>query len=252
MTEQAANPADAITLTVLGCDTPFPRPGRPCSGYLLRANGYAIWVDAGSGTLAELQRHVGLDEVHAIWLSHLHPDHYVDVLAAWNAYANNTELPRPQVFGPPSWTSRMDVMLGRPGASAQVFDTHELSAGFEVSIGPIVLRAYQMRHSVPTFGLRAEHGDRVVAYSADSGPCDTLVELSKGADLLLVEAGALEPQEFHCTPEEAAEVAVKAGVRRLVLTHLAPGLEPSNAAERGQGKASVRVEIAQVGLHVEI
>jgi ribonuclease BN (tRNA processing enzyme) len=67
----------------------------------LQANDTSIWIDAGSGTLAELQRHVALSDVDAIWISHVPSDHWADLLAAWNAYtnANDEDLPRPTVFG---------------------------------------------------------------------------------------------------------------------------------------------------------
>jgi ribonuclease BN (tRNA processing enzyme) len=195
---------------VLGCDTPFPQPGRPCSGYLLQAAGKSVGVDAGSGTLAELQRHADLADIDAIWISHMHPDHWVDLLAAWNAYINDSSLPRPQVFGPPGWTDRLDAAIGQSDASANAFAATELHDRAEFAFGPITLRAYEMHHSVPTFGLRAEHAGRVVAYSADTGPCDALVELGRDAHLLVIETGTADPQEFHCTPEEAADSAISA------------------------------------------
>lgn len=241
-----------MTLTVLGCDTPFPRPDRPCSGYLLRADGQSIWVDAGSGTLAELQRHVDLADVGVMWISHLHPDHWIDLLAAWNAYINDASLPRPQVFGPPGLADRLDAALGQAGASAKVFKIYELCDRFETQVGPISLWAYEMRHSVPTFGLRAECNGRVLGYSADTGPCEALVELSRDAHLLVVEVGANEPQEFHCTPEEAASSAVTAGAGRVVLTHLGPGLEAADAVRRFQSYAPCRVEAARVGLDITV
>ncbi|MFC0112579.1 MBL fold metallo-hydrolase [Kibdelosporangium aridum] len=92
--------ASAMTLTVLGAATPFPKPDEPCSGFLLQADDTSIWIDAGSGTLAELQRHVALSDVDAIWISHLHPDRWAELQAAWNAYANDESLPRPTGFGP--------------------------------------------------------------------------------------------------------------------------------------------------------
>jgi ribonuclease BN (tRNA processing enzyme) len=195
----AASPT--MTLTVLGAGTPFPKPDQPCSGYLLQADSTLIWIDAGSGTLAELQRHVSLGDIDAIWISHMHPDHWTDLLAVWNAYANDESLPRPNVFGPPGWAGRLDGALGQEGAAAKVFDIVELHDRVKMSVGPISLQAFAMHHSVPTFGVRAEMNGRALAYSADTGPCDALVQLAQGAELLVVDAGASEPTEFHYTPE---------------------------------------------------
>ena len=73
----------STSLTVLG-STPYPRPGEPCSGYLIRSQQAAVWVDCGSGTFAALQEHVDPADLDAIWLSHLHPDHCADLLTAFN------------------------------------------------------------------------------------------------------------------------------------------------------------------------
>jgi ribonuclease BN (tRNA processing enzyme) len=232
-----------MMLTVPGCDTPFPRPDRPCSGYLLQAGNENIWVDAGSGTLAELQRHVELADVGTIWISHLHPDHWVDLVAAWNAYINDNALPHPKVFGAPGLADRLDAALSQVGAAAKVFDTHEVHDQLETVVGPVRLRAFEMRHSVPTFGVRAACGGRVLGYSADTGPCDALMELARGAQVLLVEAEASEPQQFHCTPEDAAGVAEE----RAILTHLGPGLQPAEALARFRSRSSVQVDVARVG-----
>lgn len=237
-----------MTVTVLGCETPFPQPGRPCSGYLLQAGGNSIWVDAGSGTLAELQRHVSLADVATIWISHLHPDHWTDLLAAWNAYANDDSLPRPQVLGPLGWADRLDAALGQDGVCGKVFDVVELRDRLEVGVGPVSLQAFQMHHSVQTFGLRAEYDGRVFGYSADTGPCEALGDLARDVQLLVAEAGAAESQEFHCTPEDVAEVALADGVERVVLTHLAPGLASAEALRRFQVRAPGLGEVATIGM----
>ncbi|MEU2630138.1 ankyrin repeat domain-containing protein [Kitasatospora sp. NPDC007106] len=73
---------DLLRLTVLGSAPPYPAADNPCSGYLVSCGGGQVWVDAGSGTLGPLQRHARLDELDAIWISHLHADHCADLLTA--------------------------------------------------------------------------------------------------------------------------------------------------------------------------
>lgn len=85
-----------LSLTVLGTASPHPGPGRPCSGYLLRGAGAEVWVDAGPGTFAELQRHTDPDRLTAIWISHLHADHSADLLAAAYALAYGGMTPPPR------------------------------------------------------------------------------------------------------------------------------------------------------------
>lgn len=102
-----------LRITVLGSATPFARPGNACSGYLVEGGGARVWVDAGSGTLAELQRYVALGDVDAVWISHLHADHSADLLTTHYAllYAG-LDLPLPvPLFGPAASPT------GSPGSS---------------------------------------------------------------------------------------------------------------------------------------
>jgi len=243
---------DEVTLTVLGCVTPYPRPDEPCSGFLIRTPQHVVWVDAGSGTLAELQRHAKLGEIDAIWISHLHPDHSSDLLAAWNAYVNTPSLDKPIVFGPPGWTQRLDAIIGRPQASEETFTVVELHDGYVTGVGDLRLHAVAVRHSVPTFGLRAGSGGRIVAYSADTGPGKQVAAVADSADLLVIECGADEPQSYHCTPEEAGAIATAAGVRSVVLTHLAPGLAAPSAVDRARAHYSREVRTAERGMTVTV
>jgi ribonuclease BN (tRNA processing enzyme) len=101
-----------LSLSVLGTATPYPRPGQPCSGYLLRTPDTAVWIDVGSGTMAELQRHLPLNQIQAIWISHLHPDHYSDLLAVYNWLVNaSPSRPPLPVFGPPGWMGRTASLI---------------------------------------------------------------------------------------------------------------------------------------------
>src|SRR5690349_6375813 len=98
-----------LRLTVLGSATPYASADNPCSGYLVSSGDTRVWVDAGSGTLAQLQRHVPLDEVDAIWISHLHADHSADLLTCYYAalYADiHLAAPIP-LYGPPGVADRL-------------------------------------------------------------------------------------------------------------------------------------------------
>jgi ribonuclease BN (tRNA processing enzyme) len=91
-------------------------------------------------------------------------------------------------------------------------------------IGPFTVTADRMNHPVETYGVRLEHGGAALTYSGDTALCDPLVRLAQGADLFLCEASYLDgvphPPDLHLTGGEAGEVATKAGVGRLLLTHL--------------------------------
>ncbi len=77
-----------------------------------------------------------------------------------------------------------------------------------------------MRHAPHTYGLRVR-GDGTLAFSADTGPCDNVLALARGADLFLCENANAEASDFdmHLKPSQAGAYAREAGARRLVLTH---------------------------------
>jgi len=100
----------------------------------------------------------------------------------------------------------------------------------------------------------ARYGERRKAYTGDSGPCDNLVTLAKGARVLVAEAGTdvIEIPSVHLSPEDAGLTAAHAGVARLVLTHLAPGLTDGEAIERAGSTYTGPIEIAKPGGMLEI
>ena len=96
--------------------------------------------------------------------------------------------------------------------------------------GPFRVTAWPVVHPVPTIGLRVEAGGASVGYSCDTAPCDAVTELGRDADLLVHEATEHLPG-VHSSALEAAQGAVAAGARRLVLIHLPPVVTPATLAE---------------------
>ncbi|WP_051385846.1 MBL fold metallo-hydrolase [Actinokineospora inagensis] len=218
-----------MELTVLGCATPYPQPGQPCSGYLITEDDTHVVLDCGSGTFAALQNHVSPAEVTALWISHLHPDHSADLLA-WSNWALNTPgAPKISVYGPSGWADRLVHMLtGTDDATLvrETFTVHELHDGHTAIHGPLALTSRAVVHSVPTFGVRVESPTAHLAYSGDTEPCPALRSLADNTDVFLCEAGTVKPSRYHTTPDQAAETALGAHAKHLLLTHLAPDLDP--------------------------
>jgi ribonuclease BN (tRNA processing enzyme) len=113
------------------------------------------------------------------------------------------------------------------------------AAGLEVTAVPVV------HYDIDAYGFRVQ-GERLLAYSGDTGPCDELVELARDADLFVAEA-TLErgdddgPLRGHLAPDEAAAAAATAGAKRLLLTH--------RPEER---TLSASTELASDGLELEL
>jgi len=241
----------SISLTVLGCSTPYPRPGAPCSGYLVRTSGVNLWVDCGGGTFAALQEHLAPGDVDALWISHMHPDHCADLLSVFSWALNAADAPRLPVYGPPGWAARLAAMLPMDTAEDAVrdsFHTHEVQTGHATTVGNLNLISVGVRHSVPAFGLRVEGPAATLAYSGDTGPCAELIELATGADLFVCEAGAIEPQPAHCTPADAGRAAAAANAKQLLITHLPFRSDPSEAVKAAAEIGGCPTSAAHPGL----
>jgi ribonuclease BN (tRNA processing enzyme) len=238
-----------LELIVLGSATPYPRPGEPCSGYLVRGAGATVWLDAGPGTLAALQDHTALTDVDAVWISHLHADHVADLLPAVYAllFADLGPAKPMPLYGPPGIGKRIAGFLSNTGPAPieQAFTVHELHDEHFAEVGGLTLATSAVEHGFPAFGVRVTDGDRVLAYSGDTGPCAALDRLAVGADLFLCEADGPEPSPVHLTPEEAARAAHGAG--QLVLTHLGPFLTPEDAAKRAAAVHGGPIDVATPG-----
>ncbi|WP_381561804.1 MBL fold metallo-hydrolase [Streptomyces eurythermus] len=248
--------SDLLRLTVLGSATPHATADNPCSGYLVSHGGTRLWVDAGSGTLAQLQRHVRLDEVDAIWISHLHADHSADLLTAYYAvlFANvRFDAPIP-LYGPPGIADRLAHFLTNTSTRSPVesaFAVHELHDGHQAKAGGLTLTTRSVEHGIPAFAVRIEAEGRSLVYSGDTAPCANLTRLAEGCDALLCEAESSQapadgPQAHH-TPEDTGDTARAAGARRLLVTHVGPTLTPDEAVRRASARFHGPVDYAAPG-----
>lgn len=253
--------SDDLRLTVLGCATPYASVDNPCSGYLVSSGDTRVWMDAGSGTLAQLQRHVRLDELDAIWISHLHADHSADLLTAYyGALFADVQLAAPiPLYGPPGIADRLAHFLTNTETRSPVesaFAVSELHDGHQVRVGSLTLTSRAVAHGVPAFALRAETADRSLVYSGDTAPCPGLTELAQGCDVLLCEAESAqvpaEGEQVHHTPEDSGDTARAAGAGRLIVTHVGRFLTPQQAVTRASARFDGPVEYAAPGVTFSI
>lgn len=248
-----------MRLTILGCAGSFPGPESACSAYLVEAEDFHLLLDFGTGSLSALQRYASLTSVDAILLTHLHADHIFDACSyvVVRRYAPDGPYPPIPIYGPPGSRERLTAAYGvDEGSLDDVYTFHDLGPGTR-SIGPFTVTVDRMNHPVETYGVRLEHAGKVLAYSADTAPCEALSRLAKGADLFLCEASYIDgmdnPPDLHLTGRDAGEAAAKAGVNRLVLTHLveAWGSEASTL-DAAMSAYSGPVEIARPGARYKI
>ncbi|MBK5305772.1 MAG: MBL fold metallo-hydrolase [Frankiaceae bacterium] len=247
-----------MQLTVLGCAGTFPGPDSPCSSYLVEHDGFRLVVDMGGGSLGQLQRHIGLLDIDAVYISHLHADHCIDLVAYSYArrYHPDGLPPRLPVYGPQGTCGRICGAFDSPPMDdlLDVFDFHEVPVG-TMTIGPFEVTSALTNHPVECHGLRITAGGRSLAYSADTGRSDALVELARDADLFLCEASwehGDQPEGVHLSGREAGEHATRAGARSLLLTHLVAWCDAE--AIRAEAKAAYdgELDVAQCGRTYDI
>jgi ribonuclease BN (tRNA processing enzyme) len=248
-----------VKLTVLGCSGTYPGPKSACSSYLLESDGFRLVLDAGNGSFGELQNHCDLRDIDAVLLSHLHADHCLELIP--NTYARRFHPAGPQpplpVYGPTGTQQRLCRAFDDwPADSlADVYEFHELSPG-AMDIGPFRVDLTRVAHPVEAYGTRLTAGGRSLTYSGDTSECEDLIRLATGTDLFLCESAFLDrpdnPPGVHMCGREAGEHATKAGVGRLVLTHLVPWGDAERSEEEAAGAFGGPLERAARGRVYEV
>ncbi len=244
-----------MKLTVIGSSGSMPAPGNPASCYLVEAAGRRIVLDLGNGSLGELARHVSLDEVDAVLLSHLHADHCLDLCAYYVYRRYHPDGPRPPlaVHGPVGTAERLARAydLDEGAGMADRFDFHEWGGAAEFEVAGLRVSLAPVLHPVPAFAIRVEYDEASLVYSGDTAACEALVVLARGADVFLAEASFHEGRDhhpdLHMTGRDAGEMAAKAGVGRLLLTHLPPWNDPVRSVREARATWDGPLHLARPG-----
>ena len=251
-----------MKLTVVGCSGSYPGPDSAASCYLLEheheGRTWRVLLDLGNGSLGQLHRYADPLAVDAVFLSHLHADHCLDLCGYYVMRKYHPTGPQPQipVWGPAGTAERMarayDLPL-EPGMGEE-FDFRE--HGGAVEVGPFRVETREVVHPVTAYALRVTAGGRTLVYSGDTGPCAALDDVATGAHLLLAEAsfrsGDDNPPDLHMTGADCGRTAAAAGVGRLVLTHVPPWHDAADAEAEARAEWPGPVELARAGATYEI
>jgi ribonuclease BN (tRNA processing enzyme) len=265
-----------VRVTVLGKSPSWQDAGGACSGYLVEQDGTRVLLDCGNGVFAKLRRFLDYTELDAVVISHLHADHFLDLVPYSYAltYAPRqqpvpvhvwpgTDSPaRPLLYAPVGGRETFRRVVGAWGSGDLIEPAVELREYAEsdlLEIGPLRVRFCEVPHFVHTCAieLRSDNGGGRFVYGADSAPNQKLIEFADGADLLMVEGTLPRPEREgprgHLTPEEAGEHAARAKARRVVITHISDELgDEWVLAEARRGYGGDEVEIAREGAVYEV
>ncbi|WP_409330179.1 MBL fold metallo-hydrolase [Trujillonella humicola] len=221
-----------MRLTVVGCSGSGPGPASAASCYLVEHEGFRVLVDLGNGAFGPLQAIVDPGSVDAVYLSHLHADHCMDVapLVVWHRWSGRSPGRRIPLVAPPGADQRLAVICEEGGKPlTDVFDFRPAPATDR--LGPFELRTARTEHPIECHAVRLTAGGSSLVYTGDTGPSARVAALAGGADVLLAEAahpdGPEQPPALHMTGRQAGELAATAGVGRLLVTHVPAWVDPA-------------------------
>jgi ribonuclease BN (tRNA processing enzyme) len=208
-----------VRLTVVGCSGSGPGPTSAASCYLVEHDGFRVLLDIGNGAFGPLQALVDPDTIDAVYLSHLHADHCLDVapLVVWHRYSGRSSGRRLPLIAPAGAERRLAHAYDAGGAPlTDVFDVAVTPVS--AVLGPFTVLTARTAHPVECHAVRlTAHGSSLV-YTGDTGPSQAVVDLAHRADV---------PPDLHLTGRQAGEAAAAAGVRRLLVTHVPAWVDPA-------------------------
>jgi ribonuclease BN (tRNA processing enzyme) len=244
-----------MRLTVIGCSGSHPGPDSACSSYLIEHEGFRLLLDLGNGALGELQRHVDPRDIDALFLTHLHGDHWLDLvpLAHVRRHHPDGRVPKPlRVFAPTSERDRVTGAFGR----ANLDDVFAFETARDTDVGPFAVHVIRTKHPVETHAVKLAARGHTLVYTADTGWFPELVGFARGADLLLAEAGfvdsAANANGVHLTATQAGDLAKAANVARLVITHVAPWHDAAAQARKAEAAFGGPTERARRGAAFDV
>ncbi|SOB98827.1 ribonuclease Z [Ureibacillus xyleni] len=253
-------------LIMLGTGSPRMNKDRFSAAQVVNTGENLILVDCADGTTMQLAR-AGINpkEIKHIFLTHLHADHYLGyanfLISGWVEGRRELTLIGPrgtkemheQVIGMLKNDINYRMQLGRPINGIYDVKVIEIDESgildVEIESGLSISTA-EMVHNVPTFAYKFEKNNKVLVISGDTAPHQGIIDFSDGADALVLDTCLTfinndtaenakviweNLQKEHCTPEQSAEIASKANVQKLIMTHFLPGMDEENVRERTEG-----------------
>ena len=249
-----------MNLTLLGTSGAYPLKGDACSGYLIQSKHKNILIDCGSGVFSYLQKIVNFNELDAVFISHMHPDHFIDLISMRYAMRYGDFKDRLNVYVPKSAINYLNQLSSSLSETKpffeRAFNLEEYDEG-EYHFDDITIQPFLVEHSVLSHGMKVTHNNKTLVYSSDTKLCDSLSRNLKDVDVFLSEnalgGGAPIHQPInHLFSSEAGELAQSCNVKKLVLTHFWATSDRELCRKEASEKYSGEIVIGEQGLTISI
>jgi ribonuclease BN (tRNA processing enzyme) len=257
-----------VQVTVLGKSPSWQDAAGACSGYLVQEAGVSVLLDCGNGVFSKLRGICDYVDVDAVFISHMHADHFLDLVpfsyalryaprqqpVAVGGWPGTDSPARPRLYLPAGGgelARRVVSCWGSEDLIESAFDLHEYRVDDAVSVGPLTVRFCEVPHYIVTFAMElASNGSRFT-FGADCRPNEDLVQFARDTDVLLIEATLPRPERDghrgHLTAREAGAHGRDAGARRLVVTHYSDELDPAVTRAEAADSFGGPVDLAREG-----
>lgn len=246
-----------MRLRVLGMWGGFPRKGEATSGYLLESDEAKVLIDCGSGVLSKLLFYLNIDQLDAIVLSHYHADHWSDLgVVQYARLVDQLMHERDNPLPVYAFDDQKEFysLTYKEGSVTKGISFQE-NERFQIK--DLVFTPFKTLHPVECYGFRVENSFKTICYTADGGYSHNQIKMAQNADLLLCEANFLDQDAElalgnHMTGLQAGELALQAGVKKLVLTHLPPLGKPEEIYKEAASVFKGEIILASEGLSIEV
>jgi ribonuclease BN (tRNA processing enzyme) len=219
-----------MRLTILGTGSARPVGDSAQSGILVEADGTIALFDVGAGIASQVQGRLGAEKLNALFVGHFHADHWIDIGPLRYRFPWAEPAPKQlPVYLPPGGHEKLEHLAAaiaeRPGFFEPAFAITEYASGDAIKIGSLTVTPHAVGHYVPAFSMDivGPKGERVV-YAGDMGPSEMVVDLARGAEVLILEAtlenGATDDaRRGHLDTPEAIDHVARSGVVQGILVH---------------------------------
>jgi ribonuclease BN (tRNA processing enzyme) len=226
--------------------------GATGAAYLVRSDNTAILLDLGQGSFPRLANLLDPATLDAVLISHLHPDHFIDLVSLRHYLRWGPGHPRrARVIGPAELAERLDALHAEPGFSAEALDVERVVPG-ATRIGSLRVAMARVTHNGNSYGFRVSGATGPgLVYSGDCGRAGDLDPLIEPGDTLLSEVsfgpGPVPADAAHLDGPGIAALASRTGIGRVLLTHLLMGFDASETLASVRAGYGGPVDLVQPG-----